>query len=54
MHKMDPWVSVNRKANKKPQVRTWASFMDRIELQKLAIISVDATEMQHYSICRKV
>jgi hypothetical protein len=48
MHTKDPWVAVNRTAHKGPHTKTWASFLDCIELHKLTIFSCDAAELQWY------
>ena len=48
MHSKDPWFGVNRESHSGPCRRTWSSIMDCIELHKLTIFAVDATEMQCY------
>ena len=48
MHQKDPWVAVNGSLNPGPHKKTWESFLDSIELQKLTIFSCDAAELQRY------
>ena len=48
MHTKDPWVAVNGVSCKGPHMKTWASFLDCIELHKLTIFSCDAAELQRY------
>jgi hypothetical protein len=48
MHTKDPWVTVNGTTHKGPRTKTWASFLDCIELHKLTIFSCDAAELQTY------
>jgi len=45
MHSKDPWFGLDR---------TWASFLDCIELHKLTIFAVDAVEMQRYYMQQSV
>ena len=53
MNNKDSWVAVNGKSYKGPCVKTWASFLDCIELHKLTIFSCDITEL-HATTCNKV
>jgi hypothetical protein len=46
MHTKDPWIGVNGSSNKGPRTRSWPSFLDCIELNKLTIFPVDAAEKQ--------
>ncbi len=48
MHGKDPWVRVDRKSHKGPCMKTWASFLDCIELHKLTIFPCDTVELQCY------
>ena len=48
MHTKDPWIAVNGTTHNGPRTKTWASFLDCIELHKLTIFSCDAAELQHY------
>jgi hypothetical protein len=48
MHTKKPWVGVNCKSNKGIRVKSWISFMDCIELHKLAVFPADTAEKQHY------
>jgi hypothetical protein len=53
MHTRDPWISMNGSSNKGPHI-CWPSFLDCIELHKLTIFPVDATEKQHYYMMQTV
>jgi hypothetical protein len=48
MHQKDLWVAANGSLNLGPCEKTWESFLDCIELHKLAIFSCDAAELQRY------
>jgi hypothetical protein len=48
MHSKDPWFGVDGESHLGPRRRTWSSFLDCIELHKLTIFAVDATETQRY------
>ena len=48
IHTKDHWVPVNGESHKGPHMKTWASFLDCIELHKLTIFSCDTTEVQCY------
>jgi hypothetical protein len=48
MYTKNPWIGVNGKSNKGIRVKSWISFMDCIELQKLTIFPADAAEKQRY------
>jgi hypothetical protein len=54
MHTKDPWIGVNGILNKGIHICFWSSFMDYIELHKLTIFPVDATEKQHYYMMQTV
>jgi len=54
MHSKDPWVSLNGESHSGLRRQTWASFMECMELHKLTIFAVDATEMQHYYMQQSV
>jgi hypothetical protein len=47
MHTKDPWIGVNGSFNKDIHVCSLPSFFNCIELYKLIILSLDATEKQH-------
>ena len=48
MHSKDPWFGLDGESQSGLCRRTWASFMDCMELHKLTIFAVDATETQRY------
>jgi hypothetical protein len=50
MRTKNPWIGVNGKSNKGIRVKSWISFMDCIELNKLTVFPADAAEKQHYCI----
>jgi hypothetical protein len=54
MHTKDPWIGVNGSSNKGIHVCSWPSFLDCIELHKLVIFPVNATEKQHYYMTQTV
>jgi hypothetical protein len=47
MHTKDPGIRVNGSSNKGPCTHSWPSFLDCIELHKLTIFPVDATEQRY-------
>ena len=51
MHQKDPWVAVNGSLNPGPCKKTWASFLDCIELHKLTIFSSAAAACQEAPTC---
>ena len=56
MHTKDPWVAVNGTTHKGPRAKTWASFLDCIELHKLTIFSCDTAELHWYymqTVCQE-
>ncbi len=54
MHTKDPWIGVNGDSNKGICVCSWSSFLDCIELHKLAIFPVDDAEKQRYNMTQTV
>ena len=54
MHSKDPWFGLDGESHSGLHRRTWASFMDCIELQKLTIFAVNAAETQHYYMQQSV
>jgi hypothetical protein len=48
MHQKDPWVAVNGSLSPGPHKKTWESFLDCIELNKLTVFSCDTAELQRY------
>ena len=50
MFERDPWIGVNGKSNPGKHLQTWKSFVDCIELHKLTVLPVDATEKQRFYI----
>jgi hypothetical protein len=48
MHTKNPWIGVNGKSNKGVCLKSWISFMDCIELNKLTVFPADAAEKQRY------
>ena len=46
MHEHDSWAEVNGQVTKGRRPRTWMSFLDCLELHKLAVFSADAAEKQ--------
>jgi len=54
MHSKDPWFGLDGESHSGLCRRTWASFLDCIELHKLTIFAVDAAEMQRYYMQQSV
>jgi hypothetical protein len=54
MHTKEPWIGVNRISHKGFCVCSWPAFLDCIELHKLTIFPVDATEKQRYYMVQTV
>jgi hypothetical protein len=54
MHSKDPWFGLDGESHSGLRRRTWASFMDCMELHKLTIFAVDAAEMQRYYMQQSV
>ena len=54
MHSKDPWFGLDGESHSGLRRRTWASFMDCIELQKLTIFAVNAAETLHYYMQQSV
>ncbi len=50
MHKRDLWATVNGQVTKGRHSRTWMSFLDCLELQKLTVFSADAEDRQRFYI----
>jgi len=50
MFDRDTWVGVNGKTHDGPQVRTWKSLTDCIELHKLMVLPTDAAEKQRFYV----
>ena len=48
MNTKNPWIGVNGKSNKGIHVKSWISFVDCIELHKLAIFPAGTAEKQRY------
>jgi hypothetical protein len=53
MHTKNPWIGMNGKSNKDIHVKSWRSFMDCIQLHKLAIFPANAAEKLRYYISRR-
>jgi hypothetical protein len=54
MHEHDSWAAVNGQVTKGRHPRTWMSFLDCLELHKLAVFSADAAERQWFYIQQAV
>jgi hypothetical protein len=54
MHTKDPWIGMNGISRKRICVNSWPAFLDCIELHKLTIFPVDATEKQCYYMVQTV
>jgi hypothetical protein len=54
MHTKDPWIGMNRISHKGFCICSWPAFLDCIELHKLTIFPVDATEKQRYYMVQTV
>jgi hypothetical protein len=54
MHSKDPWFGLDGEPHSGLHRRTWASFMDCMELHKLTIFAVDAAETQRYYMQQSV
>jgi hypothetical protein len=50
MHKRDLWAAVNSQVTKGRRPQMWTSFLDCLELHKLAVISADAAKRQRFYI----
>jgi hypothetical protein len=48
MHKHDAWAAVNSQVTKGRRPRMWTSFLDCLELHKLAVFSADAAKRQQF------
>ncbi len=54
MHTKNPWIGVDGVSHKGICVRSWSTFLDCIDLNKLTIFLVDATEKQRYYMMQMV
>jgi hypothetical protein len=54
MHKCDSWAAVNGQETKGRHPRTWASFLDCLELHKLTVFSANAAKRQRFYIQQAV
>jgi hypothetical protein len=50
MFEHDPCIGVNGKSNPGKHLQTWKSFVNFIELHKLAVLPVDAAEKQRFYV----
>jgi hypothetical protein len=54
MHNGDSWAGVNGKRNEGKCVKSFAAFLDCLELHKLTVFTHDAAERQKYYIQQQV
>ncbi len=54
MHERDLWAAVNGQVTKGRRPRTWTSFLDCLELDKLTVFSADAAKRQWFYIQQSV
>ncbi len=54
MHKRDSWAAVNGQVTKGRRPQTWTSFLDCLELHKLAVFSAEAAKRKRFYIQQAV